>query len=268
MIMPSKHTRLLFIVILIEGYVVLASELLAIRQLIPFVGSGTETVSIIISAVLLPLAVGYHVGGRAFKQHYIKSSASNRKYASVRQLLMKNILSSVAILFLGLSYIFIEIFFGVLEYAGIHNRLMQTALYSLLFLVFPVFLLGQTVPLISHYFPRRRLSEITGKMLFFSTTGSFLGSVFSTIVLMTTIGVHNTVIVTLGLLCFLALILARRVLSFETIFVVIAFIAIYAVNNNHTMSTLGIVSNNAYNMVSITEEDDGGKILVSRSAHQ
>jgi hypothetical protein len=37
-----SKTRLFFLVILIEGYVVLACELLAIRQLIPFVGSGTE----------------------------------------------------------------------------------------------------------------------------------------------------------------------------------------------------------------------------------
>ena len=54
----------LFVVIVLEGYVVLATELLAIRQSIPYVGGGTDTVSIVIAAVLLPLALGYWAGGR------------------------------------------------------------------------------------------------------------------------------------------------------------------------------------------------------------
>lgn len=262
-----KKIQLLFLVILIEGYVVLACELLAIRQLIPFVGSGTEVVSIIISAVLLPLAIGYHVGGNSFKRHFIGTQKSGKRHYSVRRILLKNILSAMGILSLGLSYIFIELFFGVLDYAGIHQRLMQTALYSALFLVLPVFLLGQTVPLISNYFSRARLSEITGKMLFFSTTGSFLGSVFSTIVLMTTIGVHNTVIVTIGLLCALTLLLARKFLAYESIFVLLLFAALFKLNSDETMASLHIVSDNAYNTVRIeTDAHDGSKILkVNRS---
>lgn len=77
-----NKTQLLFLVILIEGYVVLATELLAIRTLIPFIGSGTETISIIISAVLLPLAFGYHVGGNAFKKTYAKAKVKNKKIYS------------------------------------------------------------------------------------------------------------------------------------------------------------------------------------------
>lgn len=59
-----KGTFALFTLIILEGYVVLSSELIAIRLNLPFVGSGTDTISIIIAAILMPLAFGYHAGGR------------------------------------------------------------------------------------------------------------------------------------------------------------------------------------------------------------
>lgn len=246
-----NKTTLLFLIILVEGYVVLACELLAIRQLIPFVGSGTETVSILISAVLLPLAVGYHAGGQSYKKHYRRAKKRGKRPPSVRKLLLKNLISALLVLVIGLSYGFLELFFALLDGLGIQHRLVQTSCYSLLFLVLPVFLLGQTVPLVSNYFPRRKLSEITGKMLFFSTTGSFLGSVFSTIVLMTVIGVHNTVTVTLALLCVLTLLLLKRLLSYETLCCAVVLLLAATINSDSAMRKIGIVSDNAYNIVAI-----------------
>lgn len=261
-------TRLLFLVILVEGYVVLACELLAIRQLIPFVGSGTETISIIISAVLLPLAIGYHYGGLSYKRHFENAKKHGKRHLSVRKVLLKNIISALAILTLGLSYVFMEVFFALMNAINIHHRLAQTALYSGLFLVTPVFLLGQTVPLISNYFSRSKLSEITGKMLFFSTVGSFLGSVFSTIVLMTIIGVHNTVIVTLGMLGAMGLLLTRKRFNYEMVFIGLIMLALWGMNSNNTMRKFKIVSNNAYNTVSILDlPSQGAKVLMAnRSA--
>jgi hypothetical protein len=43
----------------------LAIELAAIRQLTPYIGNATDTVVIVIAAVLLPLAFGYEAPGRA-----------------------------------------------------------------------------------------------------------------------------------------------------------------------------------------------------------
>jgi len=253
-----NKTQLLFLVILIEGYVVLASELIVMRLLIPFVGSGTEIISIIISAVLLPLAVGYHYGGSAFKRAYARTRKDRRNQLSIRKILLKNILTSLFILSIGLSYVFLEIFFEILSIVGIHNRLAQTAIFSAIFLVTPVFLLGQTVPLISNYFSRKSLSEITGRMLFFSTTGSFLGSVFSTIVLMTLIGVHNTVIVTMGLLGFLVVLLVRRAIAYEIWVCAFIFLVLFLLNGSPTMKELNIVSNNAYNTAMVDTDKKTG----------
>jgi spermidine synthase len=250
-IMRLNKTSFLFLVIFIEGYVVLASELLAIRLLVPFVGSGTEIVSIIVSAVLLPLAIGYHMGGTAFKKHYKKRTKSGKSLRSVRRILGRNILIALAVLSFGLSYIFLEWFFLKMVAIGIQNRLLQTAIYCLLFLVGPVYILGQTVPLVSNYFSRRKLSEITGVMLFFSTTGSFFGSVFSTIVLMTYAGVHVTVMLTLALLVVLNLLLARRLASRGSLVCVLLVIVFVGLNGNVVMKAMHIVSDNAYNTVQI-----------------
>ncbi len=247
-----SKTLLLFLIILSEGYVVLASELLAIRQILPFVGSGTECVAIIISGVLLPLAVGYHEGGKAY-------GGKKRQTRTIRGLLLRNILIAMLFLGLGLSHPVLGVFFHWLGSAGLHNRLAQTAAYALTFLVVPVFLLGQTVPLVSNYFSKERLSSITGKMLFFSTAGSFCGSIISTVVLMGSIGVHNTVIVTMGLLTVLGMVVARDKLSLGSLSCMWLLAMVWLINATGGTHGGRMVADNAYNTVKIKQED-GGRI--------
>ncbi len=250
-----KRQLLLFAAILIEGYVVLASELLAIRQLSPFVGSGTETIAIVISAVLMPLAIGYYKGGQS------------RGVLSIRKQLIHNMVIASVILALGLSYVILEFFFAMLEAAHITDYTLQAALYCLVFLVYPVYLLAQTIPLISHYFSSADLSAITGKMLFFSTLGSFLGSIFSTLILMSTIGVHNTVIFTLFLLVMLGMLLSRHWYNYYNGILAIVLLFTYAANNSQLMAKLNIVSNNNYNTVSIHDLGNSERVLsINRSA--
>lgn len=255
---------MLFLVIFIEGYVVLASELLAIRLMIPFVGSGTETISIIISAVLLPLAIGYHIGGMSYQRSFAKRSRFGKPQRSVRSILQSNIVISLTIFVFSLSYVFLELFFEFISSHGITNRLAQTSIYCLLFIVPPVYLLGKTVPLVSHYFSQQRLSEITGKMLFFSTTGSFFGSVFSTIVLMTYAGVNVTVIVTLTMLALISLLLGRKILTIHNALLIPILGLLLTFNSNSAMKNANIVSSNAYNTVQIVYPPEGtpSKLLV------
>ncbi len=237
----------LFFIIFLEGYVVLSAELLAIRQTVPYVGSGTDTVSIIIAAVLMPLAVGYYAGGQFKKNHK----------GSVRHALLRNILIAIIFFTIGLSHVLIAGFFEAITAIGITNRLAMTTIYSLVFLVVPVYLLAQTIPLISHYFRKERLSQITGKMLFFSTTGSFMGAVFSTLILMAYIGVHHTALVTIGCLCFLYILLTKKKISGTTLFIGLAFMMAVLMNNNAVMQSIGIVENNQYNTIKVTERNDG-----------
>jgi len=242
--------NLLYLTIAVEGYVVLATELVAMRTLIPFVGSGTEVVAIVISAVLLPLALGYHSGGTRFQQQFKRTGEK----LSVRRLLLKNILASLLVLTFGLSYVVQRRFFAGLDAIGVQHYLAQTALFCVVFLVWPVYLLAQTIPLLSNFFSSGHLSQSTGRMLFFSSVGSFGGSVFSTLVLMSLLGVHATLVVTLALLACVFFLLTKRRYAGPNAAVVAVLAAAALFNSPPIMDSFGIVSNNQYSMIQIFDQ--------------
>lgn len=230
----NRKLVLLFFIIFLEGYVVLSAELLAIRQTLPFVGSGTDTVSIIIAAVLMPLAFGYYAGGQY--------------QGKIRNKLVRNLLMAVAFLTIGLSYFVLTWFFGALtEGLEWKNRLLLTTCYSLLFIITPVYLLGQTVPLVSNYFRRAHLPHAAGKILFYSTIGSFLGAIVTTLFLMNTIGVSGTATVTVACIVVLIVLLSKLRICWSTAAAVFLFLLAAALNSPPALETVGVISNNAYN---------------------
>lgn len=253
------RNQLLYLTIFIEGYVVLASELLVIRQLIPHVGAGTETIAIIIAAVLMPLAVGYYKGG-LFSAHLHAPYGYRKK-------IIQNLLSAFFVLALGLSLPVQALFFMVIEQLGVGNRLVQAAAFCGVFVVYPIFLLGQTIPLVSNFFSQQFMALITGKMLFFSTIGSFAGSVVSTLIFMAFLGVHNTVIITLGLLWLLLILLSRRVLSMNNLLGTALLLAVCWMNSPQMMDVFSIKSNNAYSEVVIRDGEIEGtrEMLINNS---
>lgn len=251
-----QRTLLLFTVIVIEGYVVLSTELLAIRETIPYVGSGTDTVSIVIAAVLMPLAFGYFAGG------LFKPYLRGKQIIGIRKKLIRNILISQIIMILGLSYMFMNMFFYSLIGMGLNHRLLLITIYSLIFLVTPVYLLGQTIPLISNYFSKEKLSQITGRILFFSTMGSFIGAVFSTLVLMSTVGVHNTVSLGIVLLSILVILLSKNKWSEPVLYSVAFALAGIAVNSQYVMNIFGVVKNNQYNTAVVYVDQENSRHLM------
>ncbi len=254
-------SRLLFLTILIEGYVVLACEIFAIRLLIPFVGSGVEVTAIVIGFVLMPLAMGYHIGGAYFRRAFRAARKRGSLPTSVRRKLVRNLVTGQIFLAFALSSSFLDSFFALLEKGGV-TPLFQTAFYSILFLIVPVFLLGQTVPLVSHFFSRRRLSEITGRMLFFSTIGSFLGSLFTSLVLMSFLGVRLSVFLTLLLLSALGFLLARK--EQRLLLITGAAVLIYLFMNDLQHAAVNkIVGENAYNTTSIFNLPENESVLMS-----
>lgn len=239
----------LLVIIFLEGYVVLSSELLAMRLLLPFTGSGTDTVCIIIAAVLMPLAFGYYYGGR-FKSR----GRQNGGRRTVREKLIFNLVTAALILTPGLSHIFLERAFEFAYFTlNITNRIWLTILYSAIFLVVPVFLLGQTVPLISNYFSRQHMPTAAGKILFFSTMGSFMGAVFCTLVLMAFIGVHHTVTVTIACITILTFMLSKKWLSPAIVLSVVALALSLGLNSTYAMDKINVVSNNKFNLAQIEE---------------
>ncbi len=248
----------LLLIVFCEGYVVLSAELLAIRQLIPFVGSGTETVSIIIGTTLLMLAIGYYYGGqKTIKDH-----------GSLRVLLLRNAVIALGFFSIGLSYAFLELFFAGLRELGITNTVLQATIYALCFLTVPVFLLGQTVPIISNFFRHHIMAKAAGKMLFCSTVGSFFGSVFSTLVIMTFFGVNIAVIVTCAMLLVIIMLLSKaQLLRWYYGFSFVLALLGLLLNVPGTIHGMGLVEQNVYSNVKIEEPSpDVVDMLLNNSA--
>lgn len=248
----KQLTLILFAIILIEGFFTLSMELLVIRQTIPFVGNGTEMVSIIISSVLMPLAFGYSYGGKRYSEMLEKHSKTK-----IRNILSKNIYIIVALTGVGFSYIVMALYF---QYIPIDNLMISLSIYLFFFLAIPTFLLGQTVPLISNYFSSKEMSRITGKILFLSTAGSFAGSVITVLISMRFIGVSNTLIVIEGLLLFLIFLISKNKLR-SFIFISLIMSAIIGLKLLSD-SAFNIEYENRYSTVSIKEDANNRKHLI------
>jgi spermidine synthase len=160
----------------------------------------------------------------------------------------------------------VDLFFYALRDAGILDRRILTALYSVLFIAAPVYLLGQTIPLASHYFKRQALSEVTGKILFYSTLGSFLGATFSTLVLMAYVGVHITAIISLVLLTLLYFTFTKWKIGTHAVAAVLLLGIGAFINSGWMMNQRNIVSNNPYNTVITFEKNDKRFMLTNSSA--
>ncbi len=185
----------ILLIILIEGFVTIAVEMLTIRQLITVVGNSVIITSLIIGLFLLFLALGYYKGGR-YKGKY-------------RQILKNNFTWASLLLGIGLSYFFIQLFFYQIFRALTPNGLLALTIYLLVITAPLVYFLGQTVPITTNLFRyEHHIGSISGKVLCLSTLGSFLGSVFTTLVLMNFFGVAWTVYINFILLFILILSLA------------------------------------------------------------
>jgi predicted membrane-bound spermidine synthase len=233
-----------FFIIFLEGYVVLATEVLAMRQLIPFVGSSIEVVSIVIAGVLVPLAWGYYCGSK------------QRKIEAVRPCLSQNFSKAAIFLALGLSYSVIVLFFSLLEAVGIHGFLTQTILYVAAFIVYPIFLLAQTLPLLSHFLSTHHPALVAGGTLFFSTMGSFVGSLLTTLVLMNYFGVNVAAVVIVGMLCVMLLCLGESS-SFQKQLAVTSLLLCALLNSGSMMKLLRVVAMTPYSLVQVFTEDSG-----------
>lgn len=249
---------LILAIIGIEGFIVLGAELLTIRSLAPYVGQDAITTAIIVTAVLLPLALGYHVGGQA----RARALADGRRF-SVRRRLATNFLIAGLVFAPGLGFAGQQVFFDGLSEIGLKSRLGQTILFSALFLVYPTFLLAQTTPLCTHYLRGGGLARTTGRVLFIGTIGSFLGGTVTVLVLMPLIGLPFTAaLITLLSLALMLLVANRRDIDRLALAGIAAAITL-AANHPILSANAGIVADNAYHRVQILELDNPAGRLFS-----
>lgn len=244
--MNKKLSFFLFLIILISGYASLALELIAMRQVVPYIGNDTIISSIIIGIILVSLSLGYYTSGS------IKISKQ-----SIRDKIMRNFIISLFFIFLGTSYVFVGYYFSLFVYFGIINRIVQAFAFSIIFLAVPSYLLAQTTPLLSNFFSKNLSGEMTGKMLMFGTFGSFAGSIFTTLFIMPIFGVSYAVFFNIFLMALTIAMLSRKRKINVFLFLVCFLVVVFLFNNRSLEKQLNILSNNEYSTIKIIDTDEG-----------
>lgn len=221
--MPA-FPKVLFFILLIEGFITISVEILTMRQLLPFFGGSVVITSIIIGIFLLFLALGYWRGG-AYQQDFFNQ-------------LSRNFIFSMLWIGIGLSYGAIVIFCYLSIYKAHFYLLPSLFLYLLLVLAPIVYWLGQTIPLTTNLFNQKnRISSVSGHALFLSTLGSFLGALLTSLLFFQYFGVAWTVVFNCALL--FALIIYIRIDSdisawqVSCVFFALLFIMLLNIQTEH-----------------------------------
>jgi predicted membrane-bound spermidine synthase len=155
------------------------------RQLVPFVGNSVVIMSFVVGIFLAALSAGYWLGGMHEKNHL--------------QILHRNLFIAASLVGVFFSYPAIDFAYSHLQSLNLHI-LASTSIY-LSFALFPiVFLLGQTIPLMTNLLKKNTVSQITGTALAINTIGSVLGSALTSLVLFYYLGMGATLILDITIL--------------------------------------------------------------------
>ena len=210
-------------VVFLTGMAVLVVEVIAVRILSPYFGNTIFTVSSVLSTILLALSLGYYFGGKLADKFpdrslfYLIISCSGLA-VFVLQILLIFILPSVANLF--------NLIWGPLIVAPI--LFLPTS-----------FLLGMLSPLViklqSMICQDQGIGTVSGKVFFWSTLGSIVGSLLAGFVLIPTWGIRTIVsglVIGLLILGLIGLILTvskpkRKILIIISVIIVIGVSLFY-----------------------------------------
>ncbi len=165
---------LLFAIVFIEGFCSLGAEVIALRQIVPHMGSSIVVTAPTIGCFLLALAMGYHAGAKV-EQDYLA-------------VVSRNFLIAATLAGVGLAGVTVDLVFDHL------NPSMLAYLSFIAAVLCPLaWLLGQTVPILTNLMKLERAGQASGYALYYSTLGSFLGSLTLSLLVMQWLGVSAAV---------------------------------------------------------------------------
>lgn len=243
----NKNTVIAATILFIEGLVSLSYQMLYIRQIGSNVGNSVDIVSWIIGIFLIALAVGYKTGGE-YKGEYENKLSLNLIKASI-------------IALIGLSYIFIEVFFKTV--GNIIGYYYSMIVYCLLIVAPATYYLGQTLPLMTNKNIGESVSEISGNILFLSTIGSFLGAILTTNILLKYLGIAYTLLIISCLLISLNFVLnidtKSKIKSFVCLVFLIGFSCVNIVYEKSNFIKTNQYAN--YKFEVFTNKQDDNKII-------
>ncbi len=181
--------KALLTVFFLSGFSALMYQVVWQRWLVFYTGIGSLSISLIVSAFMAGLGLGYLAGGimadRASKNKPILYFVFAELGIGLFALLSKNIIYD----FLYHS--------EILRTSGV----FQTYLILFAVLVFPTFLMGLSLPLLSKAFQLKDLqnqSQFISKLYFVNTLGAGLGACFTGLLFIRWVGLHHSVYIGAG----------------------------------------------------------------------
>lgn len=165
---------LIYAIVFIEGFCSLGAEVIALRRLVPHIGSSIVVTAPTIGFFLLALALGYASGAKV---------AGN--YLNI---VARNFLIAAALAGIGLAGLSVDWMFAHLQPVLVAYLVFIGGVLCPL-----AWLLGQTVPILTNLMKAERTGEASGLALYWSTLGSFLGSISLSLIVMQWLGVSVAV---------------------------------------------------------------------------
>ncbi|MDQ5981272.1 MAG: Spermine synthase [Patescibacteria group bacterium] len=226
-------------------------EIVATRVLSPFYGNTIFTVSSVISVILAALSVGYYIGGRFADRHATMRWFFSIILLSGLILLLFHIVGTFALPMLGYA---LSISVGPL-------------VSSLLIFFPPAFLLGTLSPyavkLQSVNFPEQGVGTVAGKIFFWSTLGSIVGSLSAGFVLIPFFGVNQIIIANGVVLFFLGLIplfiLGEKKYLIKSLLVISVMIGILLYISNTSRKNVLYSKDGVYEKITIYDGQFDGR---------
>lgn len=174
--------RNLLILVAFEGFASLAFEVIALRRIVPYVGSSITVTAPTIAIFLAALALGYFAASRV-RENYERT-------------VLRNFVIAALVGGCLLSEWGAALFFGLIP-----SPVIALPVYLIASMAPPAYFLAQTVPVLSNILGKARVGEAGGLALAWSTFGSVFGALGLSLVVMQHLGVSAAVLITaLGLL--------------------------------------------------------------------
>ena len=176
------------VLLLVEGYCSLAVEMIALRVLVPVAGQSVGTTSVVVTAFLAALALGYRSGGRFAGE--------------VREKVGWNLAAAAAWSAFWLSRLGVALAFDATAWLP---PLWQVAVYAVVGVGPAAYLLAETVVLLAGSGARATASGKAGGAFSASTLGNVAGGLLTALVVMQHLGVAAALALVSGLLLLAAL---------------------------------------------------------------
>lgn len=250
----KKH---LLIIIFLIGYISLSFELIVLRQLAGFVGSNAMIASIVIGIFLAFLSLGYYYGSQS------KIYGQNIKKNTSKDFIILSLIIALAS-----SYVLVDLYFSFLNQLGINSNILQTFIYSFIFLSFGPFIFGKMTALLSRYLHYNN-HHFTGKIMAIDTIGSFLGSIITTLLIMPFLGVNYTIVAIVSL-CLLGAFIINKNNIKTALLACIVLLSTIALNHSSLLyKKHNIIENNEISTISIYDVlDNKAKLMLINGTEQ